>query len=95
MAKSMPPKGPRRSKNTGKAANILRLSLFWAIVIVGGLALIAIFNPPENLIVLIRVKLVRLRVKAVFLRLRKRISKNLHRNLTFKAALLLYFVIII
>ena len=49
MAKSMPPKGPRRSKNTGKAANILRLSLFWAIVIVGGLALIAIFNPPENL----------------------------------------------
>ena len=48
MAKSMPPKGPRRSKNTGKAANILRLSLFWAIVIVGGLALIAIFNPPEN-----------------------------------------------
>lgn len=49
MAKSMPPKGPRRSKNTGKAANILRLSLFWAIVIVGGLALIAIFNPPESL----------------------------------------------
>ena len=49
MAKSMPPKGPRRSKNTGKAANILRLSLFWAIVIVGGSDLIAIFNPPENL----------------------------------------------
>ncbi len=49
MAKSMPPKGPRRPKSNSKMANILRLTLFWSIVIVGSLALLAIFNPPDKL----------------------------------------------
>ena len=41
-------KGPRRP-NIKKAANFLRLTLFWAIIVVAALALMAIVAPPEKL----------------------------------------------
>lgn len=49
MAAPKNPKGPRRPKQNKKAANFLRLTLFWSIIVVAALALIAIISPPENL----------------------------------------------
>ena len=48
MAAPKNPKGPRRPNNK-KAANFLRLTLFWAIIVVAALALMAIVAPPEKL----------------------------------------------
>lgn len=49
MATPKPPKGPRRPADMKKTANFLRLTLFWAIVLVAILAVIAWMSPPENL----------------------------------------------
>ena len=40
----------KRPKKPGnRMANFLRLSVFWAIIIVVGITLMALFNPNENL----------------------------------------------
>lgn len=49
MAAPKPPKGPRRPMNLKKTTNFLRLTIFWAIVIVAGLALAAWMSPQEKL----------------------------------------------
>ncbi|MGO3702123.1 MAG: ATP-dependent zinc metalloprotease FtsH [Candidatus Saccharimonadales bacterium] len=49
MAAPKNPKGPKRPNPNKKPANFLRLTLFWAIIVVAALAVLAIINPPENL----------------------------------------------
>ena len=49
MAAPKTPKGPKRPGQNKKAANFLRLTLFWSIIIVAALALVAVVSPPENL----------------------------------------------
>ena len=49
MAAPKNQKGPKRPRPNKKPANFLRLTLFWAIIIVAGLAVMAIINPQENL----------------------------------------------
>ena len=49
MAAPKNQKGPKRPRPNKKPANFLRLTLFWAIIVVAGLAVMAIINPQENL----------------------------------------------
>lgn len=49
MASPKTPKNPKRPKPNKKAADFLRLSLFWSIIIVAALAVMALMSPPENL----------------------------------------------
>ncbi len=49
MAAPKTPKGPKRPNQNKKAANFLRLTLFWGVIVVAALAVFAIINPQENL----------------------------------------------
>jgi cell division protease FtsH len=49
MASPKKPKGPKRPNVNKKTANFLRLTLFWSIIVVAALAVMAILSPQQNL----------------------------------------------